>query len=157
LAVRFIVNKAKLLVDQVEVFEILQYMSTTHPSEQSLDLNVFQEYGTVRFLSQQFHQVTMQCKPQNSVAQSNAVNDQYAIRCKFLKCFLNFRETLFTNHMIPLVTQDSTFSSSKGVRYVTINKAICVYEKTTETEAKVFECDQVEFEFSSKSGKFECS
>ena len=55
-----------------------------------------------------------------------------------------------------IVAHDSTVSGSRGVRYATICKVNCVHEKAVETGAQFIKCDEVEFEFSDRSGRIAC-
>jgi hypothetical protein len=55
-----------------------------------------------------------------------------------------------------IVAHDSTVSGSRGVRYATICMVNCVREKAAEADAQFIECDEVEFEFSDRSGRIAC-
>lgn len=129
LSVRFVANGVRLAVEQVEALQILQYASAAPPAVSSGNAILADNFGSIRFSSQQFCQVEMLCRPRFFGTQGSVQKERYTLH----------------------IAHNSTVSTSRGARYATICKVMCVHEKEPETHAHVIKCEEVEFEFSDRS------
>lgn len=67
------------MVEQVDTLQILQYASAALPGATSWDSSLAHEFGSIRFSSQQFCQVAVQCKPRIAGTQGSAQNERYTL------------------------------------------------------------------------------
>jgi hypothetical protein len=155
LSIRLMANGARLVVEQIELLQILQYESATSPVASSTEASLTSEFRDIRFSSQQYFQIEVQCRSRTTRAHGDQQNNRYTIHGK-LSILSMFRKATTWLTQNTIVAHDSVVTSGKGVRHATISKVICVHEAATENDAKVIKCDEVGFEFLDRLGKITC-
>jgi hypothetical protein len=155
LSVRFVANGVRLAVEQVEALQILQYASAALPAVPSGNAILADNFGSIRFASQQFCQVELLCKPRSFGTQERIQKERYILHSEAPSVCCILESHISTYHDM-IVAHNSTVSISRGARYATIYKVLCVHEKEPDMQAHAIKCEEVEFEFSDRSGRVTC-